>query len=444
MTTTRSPILHQCSCLFMVLSLLSLTFTDFAFANTDPAFIKTELKKNEKTWPGQRQTLYVKLYTTTSFSGSTRFELPKVSGMLIMESEDRPLLGTEKIDGVSYIFKQHEITLFPQYAGSMTVPPFSVEFGYRGAENKLVEKSFSTHELQFTVAEIPGADPKRVVITTTNLHIDDRWEPVPEKAKVGDAFTRIITMTADDLPGMAFPPFNAGRIEGLGVYTKPAQVADKMQRGAFTGKRIETISYVCEQKGLFTIAETQVQWWNPKSESLQNIVLKGVELEVAANPLLQKESPVGSNVFEENLRSSWKWPLLILLFAVLVAAVVVLQIRRIQKQRPLVLDMENDLFKEFQQVSASGDAKATMLALLHWLDYSNFTGNSGRISAFVKLAADSELSTQVENLETTLYAGGQDKTWSGDRLYIRVQRARKKLKHQKSHAVQYVLPALNP
>ncbi len=109
-----------------------------------------------------------------------------------------------------------------------------------------------------------------------------------------------------------------------------------------------------------------------------------------------------------------------------------------------MLDMENDLFKEFQQVSASGDAKATMLALLHWLDYSNFTGNSGRISAFVKLAADSELSTQVENLETTLYAGGQDKTWSGDRLYIRVQRARKKLKHQKSHAVQYVLPALNP
>jgi len=36
--------------------------------------------------------------------------------------------------------------------------------------------------------------------------------------------------------------------------------------------------------------------------------------------------------------------------------------------------MENDLFKEFQQVSASGDAKATMLALLHWLDYSNLPG----------------------------------------------------------------------
>jgi len=62
---------------------------------------------------------------------------------------------------------------------------------------------------------------------------------VPEKAKVGDAFTRIITMTADDLPGMAFPPFNAGRIEGLGVYTKPAQVADKMQRGAFTGNALK-------------------------------------------------------------------------------------------------------------------------------------------------------------------------------------------------------------
>lgn len=440
----RSPIFHRCSSLFMVLILLFLVFTDLAFAKTDPAFIKTELKKNEKTWPGQRQTLYVKLYTTTSFSGSTRFELPKVSGMLIMESEDRPMLGSEEVNGVSYIFKQHEIALFPQYAGSMAVPPFTVEFGFRGIENKIVEKSFSTHELQFIVAEIPGADPKRVVTTTTNLHIDDHWEPVPGKAKVGDAFTRIITMTAEDLPGMAFPPFNAGKIEGLGVYTKQAQVADKMQRGEFTGKRIETISYVCEEQGVFTIAETQVQWWNPKSESLQNIVLKGVELEVAANLLLQKESPVGSKVSEENLLSSWKWSLLILLFTVLVVVVVILQIRRIKKQRPSVLDMENDLFKEFQKVSASGDAKATMRALLHWLDYSNFTGNSGNLSQFVKLAADSELSTQVENLEITLYAGRQDKTWSGDRLYITVQRARKKLNHRKSHGHQYVLPALNP
>jgi len=167
-------------------------------------------------------------------------------------------------------------------------------------------------------------------------------------------------------------------------------------------------------------------------------------LEVAANPLLQKESPVGVTFskkpafFLEVATALYFFSLFLLL------RLLSCRFAEYKNKGHLVLDMENDLFKEFQQVSASGDAKATMLALLHWLDYSNFTGNSGRISAFVKLAADSELSTQVENLETTLYAGGQDKTWSGDRLYIRVQRARKKLKHQKISCCAICFACLEP
>lgn len=427
----------------MAIILLLLVSTDLVCAETNPAFIKTELKKTAKIWPGQRQTFYVKLYTTTSFAGSTRFELPKVTGMLIMESEDRPLLGTEKIDGVSYIFKQHEIALFPQRTGSLTVPSFTVEFGFHGAENKIARQSFTTNELQFTVERIPGADPQRPVITTTNLNVDDHWQPVPGTAKVGDAFTRTITMTAEDLPGMAFPPLNVRKIEGVGLYTKQPQVADEMQRGEFTGERIETISYVCEQEGTFTVPEAQIQWWNPKTESLRNIVLKAVELKVAANPLLQKENPVDSKV-SGDARFSWKWPVLILLFSALAGAVFIWQRRRMKTQSSQVTDKEDELFKKFQEVSASHDAAATMQALLHWLDYSELTGSSGSLARFIELADDSELTMQIEALETTLYATGQKQHWSGDKLYHAVQRARKKLKQFKPCIVQHSLPPLNP
>ncbi|MEA2116084.1 MAG: hypothetical protein U9P36_11990 [Thermodesulfobacteriota bacterium] len=427
----------------MVIVFLCLMYATVSFAETSPAFIRQELKKTEKIWPGQRQTLSIKLYTSTSFSGSTRFELPEVSGMLIMESEDRPLLGTEKIDGGSYIFKQHEITLFPLRAGSLTVPPFTVEFGFRGPENKVAQQSFTTSELQFTVEKIPGTDPQRPVITTTNLHVDDHWQPVPGKAKVGDAFTRTITMTGVDLPGMAFPPLNVQKIEGVGLYTKQPQVADQMQRGEFTGKRIETISYVCEQQGTFTVPEAQIQWWNPKTESLQNITLETVELKVAANSLLQKESPMESNI-SRDARFPWKWVVLILLFSALAVAAFIWQRRTMKQQSSQVKDIEKELFKEFEKVSVSHDAAATMQALCHWLDYSELTGSSGSLARFIELADDSELTIQIEALETTLYATGQKQHWSGDKLYSSVQRARKKLKQYKPLGVQHSLPPLNP
>ncbi len=175
MIVFQTPLPIRARWLFLAMVLFYLFMAAIpSFAEIRPAFIGTELQKNETIWQGQQQKLYVKLYTTTSFSGSTRFTLPKVSGMLIMESEDRPLLGTEKIDGVSYIFKQYEIVLFPQYAGSLTVPPFPVEFAFRDTGGKVVEQNFSTDELQFSVKSIPGIDPSKPVVTTKKFKVDDR------------------------------------------------------------------------------------------------------------------------------------------------------------------------------------------------------------------------------------------------------------------------------
>ncbi len=127
-------------------------------------------------------------------------------------------------------------------------------------------------------------------------------------------------MTAADLPGMAFPPVNVEKIEGMGLYTRQPQVADQMQRGEFTGKRIETISYVCEQEGSFTVPEITIQWWTPKKESLQNMVLETVLLKVDTNLLLQKENPANAKDSKAT-GFPWRWPLVILLFSCLAGAI---------------------------------------------------------------------------------------------------------------------------
>ncbi|HIE08150.1 MAG TPA: hypothetical protein EYP64_08900, partial [Desulfarculaceae bacterium] len=408
------------------------------------AFVKEELVLAKKIWPGQRLTLYVKLYTTTSFSGSTRFELPKVSGILIMENEDRPLIGTEKIDALPYIFKRHEIVLFPLRPGNLTLPAFNVEFGFRGENGKEMKQNFTTQPFKFSVLNIPGATPQKPVITSNNLQVKDRWVPEPSKAKVGDALTRTILMTADDLPGMAFPPLGLKKIDGLGFYTKPAQVDDQRQRGQFTGSRTETITYICEQEGTFKVPGISIQWWNPKTENLKEVPLKAVKITVSANLLLEKESPAGATIGTGSTGFPWKVAVIILLFSV-VTGILFFRFRgKMLPHKTKTADPEKELFTKFQTAAASNDAAATMQALLCWLDQSKFAGNPGSLELFSTLTEDSELKKEIEYLEKTLYASTFEKQWSGEQLFGAVQRARKNLMREMPQTKRCGLPELNP
>ncbi len=430
----------------VVAFLLTVALSGLSEAGLPPAFVKEKLVQTEKIWSGQRLTLYISLYSTTSFSGSTRFNLPRVSGMMIMESKAHPLIGTENIDGLSYIFKRHEIDLFPLRSDILILPAFSVEFSFRGETGRIVNHSFTTKPHQFKVLEIPGASSQRNVITTANLEVEDRWITEPEKVKVGDALTRTITMLADDLPGMAFPPLNLKKVDGLGCYLKQPQVEDKVQRGEFVGKRTETITYICERKGTFIIPGTTLQWWNPKTETLQTVFLKKVKFEVVANLALGKRVPEES-YRAEGAGSLWVSSVAIFIIFAICALVAMVYFRFRSKRQLYGSDRscnEVELFKEFKKSALSNDALASMQSLLCWLDYSELAGRPGSLVRFSALAGNPELDKQIASLETFLYASGPGREWFGYRLFTVVRQARKTLSQNHPEVEQFGLPTLNP
>ncbi len=409
-----------------------------------PAFVKEKLVKSEKIWLGQRLTLQVTLYTTSSFSGSTRFELPEVSGMLIMENEDRPLIGSEKIDDISYIFKRHDIILFPLRPGKLQVPSFKVDFSFRSGAGSVVGRRSTTRPLKFRVLKIPGVDSRRPVITTTSLKIDERWEPQPGQFQVGNALVRTITFAADDLPGMLLPPIVPQKIDGLGLYLKPPHLEDQRQRGLFTGRRTETITYVCERKGSFIIPELKFQWWNPEDETLRQVVLKEVEIKVSASPFFEKEGQAGS-VPGALSSFSWKWLVLIIPFLGLVIAGF---IRFYQKKHgcewSVAAATEKELWQEFKKAANAHNAAAAMQTLVAWLDHSKIAGNSPTLKHFYELVGDPELKKEIIFLETSLYAVKTESSWSGGKLLNVVKLARKNLKNRSLHDHPADLPELNP
>ena len=99
----------------------------------------------DSVYAGQRVPFYVTLYAKTRFTGSPRFDLPQISNLILMEIEDRPVLGSAKENGVDYMSKTHEFAVFPQKDGSFSIPSFPVSFAYVDiSTNKTIENTYKT------------------------------------------------------------------------------------------------------------------------------------------------------------------------------------------------------------------------------------------------------------------------------------------------------------
>jgi hypothetical protein len=142
----------------------------------EPVLLRASLAKPGPALVGERVTIRVELLTTTTFASAPVFELPTISGALLMQIEDRPVLGTEEIDDESYTVQQHELALFVMRPGMAQVPPFTVRFespprfGEKPVEHRLI-----TPALQVEAHMPAGAENLSGLIATQELHVDQTW-----------------------------------------------------------------------------------------------------------------------------------------------------------------------------------------------------------------------------------------------------------------------------
>ncbi|HEY1120164.1 MAG TPA: hypothetical protein VGE67_01130, partial [Haloferula sp.] len=152
-------------------------------------------------------------------------------------------------------------------------------------DHDAVQQAVKTQEVTFKVTRPPGTQQGQVVITSSDLKVEETWKPEPgASAKVGDAFVRTLKWTAGDVTGMAFPPFRPAPIHGLGIYSADPDVEDSSPRGSLHGERTDTVTYVCKTGGHFEIPPLSVTWWNPESKELKKIAFKAHAFDVPMPP----------------------------------------------------------------------------------------------------------------------------------------------------------------
>jgi hypothetical protein len=138
-----------------------------AAAAEPPARVRAAVATRGDIWVGQRVALAVDLLTPGFFASAPAFDLPQTPGVILIPPQDRPVVGSQTIDGTTYTTQRHELAVFAQRAGPVKIPEFVVRFESSPAFGKPpVAQRVTTPAVSFTARMPPGAEGLSTVITT--------------------------------------------------------------------------------------------------------------------------------------------------------------------------------------------------------------------------------------------------------------------------------------
>lgn len=425
---------------FLVLLLLA---TSALAADPAPS-VKAELTPAEDAWVGQRITLALTIATPDLFAGIPSFEMPAIPGTVILPPDDSPTVGSEEVGDDSFTTQRHEFAIYAQRAGMVRIPAFTIRFETNAGFGKpTVSRTVTTTEVTFTAKTPPGAERLGTVIAARDLTVTDVWKPEPKSLKVGSAFTRTVTVTAPDVPGMVFPPFRLDPPTGLAAYPKEPSVSDQTERGTLTGTRADAITFVCEQAGPITIPDRTLTWFDLEANELKTVNLPGRTFEVAPDPAAAPTPATTDQSGTQAARSLWSNIPIVGIIGLLGWLLVALGQSWLRRRRTAANESEAAYFARFRQTCKTADPLAVYRALLQWLDHFG----PATIEEFAHQADDPELTRQLETLGNTAFGRLPTKPPPLDcrQLCQHVISARKKLaKKTRTNSACLTLPPLNP
>ena len=378
--------------------------------------VRTTIKPDGGIVLGQPLRVLVDVLFPGDMPRPPRVSLPEMPGAQILRYETQATTMNERIDGQSFVGQRFEFALYPRRGGTLEIP---------AAEVTLLDRSGGgTGHVAGTPSRIEvtvpaGVDPSKPVVATTDLTLEQHWQPAPTGTfKAGDALVRTITRQAADVPGMAMLDLTFAAPPGVRIYVDPPQIDDRVERGDLTGRRTDRVTYVFERGGSFPIDTVVQPWWDLKGQRLRKADGIGATVAVAA----VVAPPSSSARLELWLYAAttaagtlalllWAWPR--------VQAARAARRARWEASEPKA-------FRDLQDACRDGDARSVYRTFTVWRQ------RSDRATA---------LSSFAEEIESTVFAAAP---WSQAQAQSFSERLALARRPTDRKADMIVLPPLNP
>lgn len=258
-------------CLLLCLPVLTL-------ANEPEVRVQNRLVPEEGAMVGGTLNLEVDLLVDTWFTAAPVLPKLDLPGAVVTPPSGEAQHLTEQQDGKTFFGLRFTYQITPQSAQIFQIPAmeFQVQPGQASGPVKV-----KGHPLSFVAKALAGAgDGHRLVAQRVRFTQDIQRSHDP--LRVGDSVTRQLRIEAEGAQAMLIPPPRFADVKDLRRYpqTPRVQPLGDGRGGTLGGARDDSVTYVIDQAGRYSLPAMQLQWWDASGQA-RSASVPAVELEAA-------------------------------------------------------------------------------------------------------------------------------------------------------------------
>lgn len=181
---------------------------------------------------------------------------------------------------------------------------------------------------------------KGLWLPTSDLQLQQTWQPQVSNlndvtTKVGEPITRTITLRIKDVAQSNMPNVNLTYPDTVRIYNEKPEYRTENSYSVMTLKQV----IIPRQTGKVTLPPLTINWWNTTTEKQQRSEIKGLTLNVIADPTANNQfsspaiiTPPAATIHSaKTITAAGIWPWTTLIFALLWLITLVLLIKKRQQ-----------------------------------------------------------------------------------------------------------------
>ncbi|SPA24647.1 conserved hypothetical protein; putative exported protein [Cupriavidus taiwanensis] len=454
----------------LVLLLAACLWPWLARAAAGPAgpIVRVDVGAHQPVLAGQQVGIDVTILAPNYFLAAPEFPPLAVPGAVVTLPDARAVNSTETIDGVAYAGIRKTYAFTAEQEGEFRLPAATIRVTYAGDDGAPREGSVT---LPLTTIRVgtggtgtatAEATAGRRLLPVARLSVTQTLDHNPDHGVVrlhaGDALVRTVTTFAPKTQAMMIVPPHAASPRGVRMFRADARLSDQAKGEQAQaapepgGTRIDTLTYVFERPGTYTLPAVTVDWVDPATRRPASSEAPAVKVEVAAARNAGALAPGGPSAGALPGVGGLAWRTLLWGAVALLGAAVLallwrrlrprlarLRQRRAERRRARAGGAEARLAATLRACRA-GDAAAASQALGDWTRAAHGTTPA----AWAEAAGDAALADAVTGLQRHLYgAVPVPSAWDGNPLAQALGRHARPAPPRRRHAAP-ALPPLNP
>lgn len=356
-------------------------------------------------------------------------------------------------NGKQYAGIQFYFIVFPYKVGTYTLPgiPISLHTPPPGSGTSQ-SITIRTSPRSLTVKPVPAGEKENWLVAK-NISISQTWNHPADTLKVGDIVKRTVTIDAYGTLPQFIPPLQKTALGFAGTYLQDAKLNDLRTDYDANGRLTQSIVYLLEKPGLFSIPAIKIDLWNPVSNKWYTRTAPARTVSVLPNPNLGMLTTLKDSLDAQQHPAIAQsrppftrfWPAaLILLIALylgyMLARRLPTYISRFKARRAARLAGEAWAFRRFMRSPL--DTRSLTRSLYHWFDRIHRPGTSFALMDCLQSPQRAGLREEIASNLHTLYTTGATSTRTNRALKKETRAWRKEIRTQKIHREKQLVSPL--